>query len=72
MDLAVDRPGICGGGAGFVPWSLDGGLAAARAAIRVLAVLFLCVFLLVEAAVISGLSAKGEPDLDYLVVLEPR
>ncbi len=38
--------------------------AAARAAIRVLAVLFLCVFLLVEAAVISGLSAKGEPDLD--------
>ncbi len=43
--------------------------AAARAAIRVLAVLFLCVFLLVEAAVISGLSAKGEPDLDYLVVL---
>ena len=43
--------------------------AAARAAVRVLAVLFLCVFLLVEAAVISGLSAKGEPDLDYLVVL---
>ena len=43
--------------------------AAARAAVRVLAVLFLCVFLLVEAAVISGLSAKGEPDLDYLEVL---
>ena len=43
--------------------------AAARVSVRVLAVLFLCVFLLVEAAVISGLSAKGEPDLDYLVVL---
>lgn len=40
-----------------------------RALIRVMLALFLAAFLLAEGAVISGLSAGGEPDLDYLVVL---
>lgn len=41
----------------------------ARAVTRLAALLFLAVFLLVQFRVASGFAAKGQPDLDYLIVL---